>query len=229
MTISDITLKYLCQKYRHEIGAGKNKSLPDIKVRYVAEAKEFGYAYFGNFFFYEDDFYVWEQDEKYEEDHNPEVVEDVFGNECKRQGYARRVLFAGVKTPFKDSNGENIYTGDVIQIEKDQERTEHLAVGAWSHEDGEGQYCFILDNHNWDLEDCIRLHYRLTRVGTVFYRLNPSDYVGVNQRTMEFNGWRDTEEERKEKVIMAQYTPNFDQEFWKYSALEILGVEYDWR
>jgi hypothetical protein len=46
---------------------------------------------------------------------------------------------------------------------------------------------------------------------------------------MEFNGWRDTEEERQEKVLMAKYTPNFDQEFWKYGGLEIMGVEYDWR
>jgi len=28
---------------------------------------------------------------------------------------------------------------------------------------------------------------------------------------------------------MAKYTPNFDQELWKYSGLEILGVEYNWR
>jgi hypothetical protein len=66
-------------------------------------------------------------------------------------------------------------------------------------------------------------------VGTVFFLLDASDYIGVNQRVMNFNGWRDTEEERQEKVLMAKYTPNFDQEFWKYGGLEIMGVEYDWR
>ena len=229
MTISDITLKYLCQKYRHEIGTGFNKFLPGIKVRYVAENKKFGYAYLGNFFFFGDDFYIWENDEKYADDHNQDVVEAVFEDACAGRGYARRVIFAGVQTDFKDCNGEYIYTGDVIRIEKDQEQTKYLAVGAWSHEDGNGQYCFILDNHNWDLEDCIRQSYHLERIGTVFYQLNPSDFDSVNQRVMEFNGWRDTEEERKEKVLMAQYTPNFDQQFWKYGALEMLGVEYDWR
>ena len=229
MTISDITLKHLCQKYRHEIGAGFDKFLPGIKIRYVAENKKFGYAYFGNVFFFGDDFYVWEQDDKYSEDHNQDVVEAVFDNPCEGRGYARRVIFAGVQTDFKDCKGEYIYTGDVIQIEKDQDMTKYLAVGAWSHEDGMGQYCFILDNHNWELEECIKQHYRLTRVGTVFYQLNPSDYIGVNQRTMQFNGWRDTEEETQEKVLMARYTPNFDQKFWKSSALEILGADFEWR
>lgn len=229
MTISDTTLKYLCRKYRHRIATGLDKFLPGIKVRYVAENKKFGYALFGDFFFFEDILYVWEKDDKYAEDHNPDVVMAVFDDPCEGRGYARRVFFAGVMTPFKDCNGESIYTGDVIKIEKDQCDTKYLSVGAWSREDGDGQYCFILDNHNWDLEECIRQQYQLTRVGTVFYQLDPCDDVDVNLRTMNFNGWTDTEEERKEKVIMAQYTPNFDQEFWKYSALEILGAEFDWR
>lgn len=229
MTISDVTLKYLCQKYRHDIATGTNKFLPGIKVRYVAANKKFDYAYFGDFFFFGDDFYVWEKDDKYAEDHNQDVVMAVFEDECKGRGYARRVLFAGVMTPFKDCNGENIYTGDVIQIEKEKEMTRCMAIGAWSHEDGEGEYCFILDNHNWAFEDCLWQHYQMTRVGTVFFQLDASDDMGVNQRVMNFNGWRDTEEERKEKVLMAKYTPNFDQEFWKYGGLEIMGVEFDWR
>lgn len=229
MTISDVTLKFLCQKYNHDISAGTNKFLPGIKVRFVAANKKFGYAYFGNFFFHGDDFYVWEQDEKYAEDHNQYIVEEVFGDECKGRGYARRVIFAGVLTDFVDDNGEGIYTGDVIKLTKEDEPTSYFAVGAWSREDGKGEYCFILDNHNWSLEECQRQKYHMTRVGTVFYQLDPSDFDGVNQRVMNFNGWRDTEEERQLKVLMAKYTPNFDQKLWKYQNLEILGVEYDWR
>ena len=137
MTVSDVTLKYLCQKYRRDIGTGTNK-----------------FSYFGNFFFFGDDFYVWEQDEKYAEDHNQDIVEDVFGDECKGRGYARRVLFAGVLTNFSDDNGEGIYTGDVIKFAKEDEPDKYFAVGAWSREDGKGEYCFILDNHNWSLEEC---------------------------------------------------------------------------
>jgi hypothetical protein len=69
----------------------------------------------------------------------------------------------------------------------------------------------------------------MNRVGTVFYQLDASDFIEVNQRVMSFNGWRDTEEDKQQKVLMAKYTPNFDQELWKYSGLEILGVEYNWR
>lgn len=29
-------------------------------------------------------------------------------------------------------------------------------------------------------------------------------------------------------LVMAQYTPNFDQEQWKYLGLELLGAEFEW-
>ena len=227
--VSDTVLKRLCEQHLYEIGAGINSYLPNIKVRYVAENKKFAYAYFGDFFFFGDDFYVWEQDDRYLDDHNQDVVEEVFNDECEGRGYARRVIFAGVQTEFKDSNGERIYTGDVIQVEESQHRTEYMAVGALSSEDGIGTYCFILDNHSWSLADCNRQQYKMTRVGTVFYQLNHGDFIGVNQRTMHFNGWRDTKEDRLQKVLMAKFTPNYEQEPWKYQGLEILGVEYDWR
>lgn len=227
--VSDTILKRLCEQHLYEIGAGIDNYLPNIKVRYVSENKKFAYVYFGDFFFFGDDFYVWEQDDKYLDYHNQDIVEEVFNDECEGRGYARRVIFAGVQTEFKDSNGERIYTGDVIKVEESQYRTEYLAVGALSSEDGLGSYCFILDNHSWSLADCNRQQYKMTRVGTVFYQLNPGDFIGVNHRTMHFNGWRDTDEERLQKVLMSKFTPNYDQELWKYQGLEILGVEFDWR
>ena len=227
--ISDDVLKSLCEKHLYEIGTGIDSFLPDIKVRYVVDNKIFGYTYFGNFFFFGDDFYVWEQDDKYAEDHNQDVVEEVFCDECKGRGYARRVIFAGVQTEFKDCNGDKIYTGDVIKVEENQYSTKYLAVGAWNLEGRMGHYCFILDNHFLPLADCNRQHYKMTRAGTVFYQLDAGDFVSVNQRTISFNGWRDTEEERQKKDLMAKYTPNFDQDFWKYKGLEILGAEFDWK
>ena len=229
LVISDTVLKRLCEQHLYEIGAGINSLLPSVKVRYVAENKKFAYAYFGDFFFFGNDFYVWERDDKYLDYHNQDVVEEVFNDECEGRGYARRVIFAGVQTEFKDCNRENIYTGDVIKIEENQNLTNYLAVGALSSEEGKGAYCFILDNHSWSLADCYRQHYKMTRVGTVFYQLNASDFIGVNQRTMQFNGWRDSEEEKQLKILMAKFTPNYVQELWKYQGLEILGAEYDWR
>ena len=33
----------------------------------------------------------------------------------------------------------------------------------------------------------------------------------------------------EEILLMAKYTPSFDQEEWKYYGLDILGAEYNWR
>ena len=73
---------------------------------------------------------MWELDDKYLDDHNQDVVEAVFNDECKGRGYARRVIFAGVQTEFKDCNGENIYTGDVIKVEE----ISNSPSGRWSIE-----------------------------------------------------------------------------------------------
>lgn len=229
MVFSDRVLKSLCQEYLVEIGLGLYDDLPNIKVRYVVETNKFGYAYFGDFFFFGDDFYVWDDDERWKDDHNQDVVEAVFQDRYDRTGYAHRVIFAGVETEFVDSNGERIFTGDVIKLEESVDYVQFYAVGAWAHEDGVGSYCFILDNHYLPLEDCASRNYKMTRMGTVFYQLDASDYMEVNMRTMQFNGWRDTDEDRQHKLLMAKFTPNFDKEEWKYVALEIIGAEYNWK
>lgn len=45
------TLNKYTALHKYEIGAGINTFLPDLKVRYVKERGEFGYAKFGDFFF----------------------------------------------------------------------------------------------------------------------------------------------------------------------------------
>ena len=227
--VNEEVLKRLCKEYRYEIGAGIDDVLPKIKVRYVIDTNKFGYAYFGDFFFFDNDFYVWETDDVWKEEHNQDVVEAVFQDKHDRSGYAHRVIFAGVETELADSNGERIFTGDVIKLEESADYVQFYAVGAWAHEDGGGCYCFILDNHYLPLEDCTRRDYKMTRMGTVFYQLDAGDYMEVNMRTMQFNGWRDTDEDRQRKLLMANFTPNYDKEEWKYSALEIIGAEYNWK
>ena len=117
----------------------------------------------------------------------------------------------------------------MIKLEESADYMQFYAVGAWIHADGAGCYCFILDNHYLPLEECARRNCKLTRMGTVLYQLDASDYIEVNMRTMQFNGWRDTDEDRQRKLLMAKFTPNYDKEEWKYSALEIIGAEYNWR
>ena len=154
-------------------------------------------------------------------------VLDYFNDECWNRQTPQKVIFAGVQTPFKDVNGDWIYTGDVINLDEDFSM-EYLAVGAMCDEKGNGQYCFILDNHSWPLADCLQQH-QLTRVGTVFYQLAEDDFLKVNQRTTRFNGWYDSKEDRQNKVLMAKFTPNFKQDFWEYKMLDVLGAEFDWR
>ena len=63
------------------------------------------------------------------------------------------------------------------------------------------------------------------RVGTVFFQLdNNAPQETVARRASSFNMSR-TEEGI---VLMARYTPNFDQEEWKYKALELIGAEFNW-
>ena len=55
----------LNKKYADEIGFGIYDYLPDIKVHYAIGTNKFGYANFGDFFFFGEDFYVWDDDDKW--------------------------------------------------------------------------------------------------------------------------------------------------------------------
>ena len=70
----------------------------------------------------------------------------------------------------------------------------------------------------------------LKRIGTVFYQLEniETPFISLNERTMRFQGWSDTTEERELKILMSKFTPNFDQEEWKYKALETLETKFKW-
>ncbi len=230
---TDITsdlLKELCNKYHDELCRGvKPDYLPKIRIRYVEDRAKFGYADFGDFFFIADDLYVWRSEDKYADEHNIDVVEAEFEGKCLRPEYACRFLYAGADTNFVDSNGEHIYVGDVIEV--NDGGLLQLALDYFPYSDyDEKKYCFVLDNHCLTLEDCFRQNKRLTRIGTAFFQLDWNfDTQEMNEKIRAFNGWYETTEEHEEKVLMAKYTPNFDEEEWKYHALEILGVEFDWR
>jgi hypothetical protein len=177
--------------------------------------------------------YVWKHDKKYEELHNEDLVEDIFEGKCLKEGYFCRFLFAGADTNCVDSNGEHIFVGDILEIEEDFGRNK-MALCYLPYENVrniESSYCFVLDNHSLKLKECYSRNFKITRVGTAYFQLNWSfDAKDMYYKIREFNGWYDTNEEYEDKVYMAKFTPNFDQEIWKYRALEILGVEeFNWR
>lgn len=230
--ITSELLKVLCDNYHDEICKGERPGcMPNIRIRYVEDRDKYGYAEFGDFFFFADDLYVWKQEEEYAERHGKDVVDCVFDEECTREGYACRFLYAGADTNYVDGNGEHIFTGDVLEI-KVGGRTTQLALGYFPYFGSENvRYSFVLDNHTLDLEECmVKPGMRLSRIGTVYFQLDQNfEIEDMNQKVQDFNGWHDTNEQHKEKVLMARYTPNFDQELWKYHGLEELGAEFDWR
>ena len=100
-----------------------------------------------------------------------------------------------------------------------------MALGTFKWSGKEDEYTFMLDNHTLDLKDCFRQKFKMTRVGTVFFRLDKdAPPVDVARCAHSFNMARSEEN----LVLMSTYTPNFDQEYWHYLALKILGAEYNW-
>lgn len=224
--ISDDILKSLCKKYSYQIGAGILDFVPYVGVRYVIDQNKFGYKRLGDFFFHNGQFYVWDTDDKWAAEHDQEAVLETFGDECFNRGYAHKVIFAGVNTRYRDSRGEYIYTGDVIGVkENGMSKPTCMALGTFKWSGKEDEYTFMLDNHTLDLKDCFRQKFKMTRVGTVFFRLDKdAPPVDVARCAHSFNMARSEEN----LVLMSTYTPNFDQEYWHYLALKILGAEYNW-
>ncbi len=231
--IDEKTLQSLCRKYRHEIATGQTMHLPNIRIRYVIDRDRFGYAQFGDFFFsdfggdYQECLYVWMTDSKYADSHNLDMTEDVLGDDITRQGYAVRMIFAGVDTGISDSNGQHIYTGDVVSIGN---KTDALALASLTDNDNApGCYGFPLDNGCLTLDICNEKGCSLTRVGTVFYQL-AWGYEPETARNLafEYNSQPSDKETAKNNLRKSRLTPNFDKEEWKYYALDILGAEFNW-
>ena len=227
-------LSNLCLKYRYQIGSGVNSHVPKVRIRYVIDRNQFGYVSFGEFFMIEShgyyDLYVWMQDDKYAELHNQNIVEEYFGDECYGRGYAVKMIFAGVDTNIKDVNKQNIFTGDVIDVEDGNYQMGKLAITMPFHANSEhGNYGFPLDNCCLLLDRDNGKRLKLKRCGTVFYQLDKAEKSKtIWNRSLCFNGPRDTPEQHAVKALMARYTPNFDKEEWKYEALAVIGAEFHW-
>ena len=117
IAVTSKKLKQLCNKYHYELCRGlKPDYLPKIRIRYVEERGKFGYADFGDFFFFDDDLFVWRSEDKFAGDHSQDVVDGEFNEMCSRLEYACRFLYAGIDTNFTDCNGAHIFVGDVLPL-----------------------------------------------------------------------------------------------------------------
>ena len=221
------TLQRLCNEHAYTIGAGFHWTEPNVLMRYVIDENKFGYKALGNFFF-ANSLYVWDYDDVWASDHNADVVEAIFHDECKGRGYAHRVLFAGVKTPYKDSKGESIFTGDVCHIKFHGSEYDFPLSTLGSEEDPQYfRYAFVLDNHCIHPEECESI----TRVGTVFYMLQQNDDGDqVDEKSAKFTDiYGQNPDSIERRLEMAQFTPSFHEKYWEYAALKALEIEYDWR
>lgn len=233
--INEEDLIRLSEEYKYIIGT---RTCPLVKleskinIRYVIDQDCFGYASFGDFFFLPDgELYIWSRDKKFADKHDQDVVERFFHDECYDRGYCFRSIFAGVQTPYKDSDGKNIYTGDVIELELAEYNGEKhtFALGTLGYNSQEEKrngayYAFALDNHCITPEMCRKM----TRKGTVFYQLDWNEpSVTIAQRCQGFQPSHYDSISEKDKMVMCRYTPNFDQKIWKYHANDILGIEFN--
>lgn len=227
--ITEQDLIKLSEQYRYVIGSGVKAPLPKIRVRYVIDKDRFGYANFGDFIMIDTgEMYVWTRKKEFADDHNQDMAESLFEDECKGRGYLHRVLFAGVETPYRDSNREKIFTGDVIDVNDGEMKLAFSTLGenSGNADNFQARYAFVLDNHSLRIEDCRKV----TRIGTVLFQLDWNDNLSLRQRCWNFQGCYPGGLSGEDKFVMARYTPNFDKEIWKYHGLEILGVEeYNWR
>lgn len=229
--IDERVLIDLCNKYKYEIGSNLRIDcyVPShIRVRYAIDNGKFGYKSFGDFFFYGQEMYVFDKDKKWKDDNIRAIVLDNFNDECPGHGYAHKVIFAGVRTPFTDKHGNYIYTGDIVKANF-HGSPYTLPVAAMP-----GRYALMLDNHCIPLSECEDI----IRLGTVFYKLQHEDtwqQPRVNGRCMNFFqsvygtfGCPPNSTLGKE-LTKAQLTPCFYTEDWEYLALKEAGIEFDWK
>lgn len=238
--ITEYDIIRLCEEYKYVIGSGVIVPLPDVRIRYVIDRDRFGYANFGDFFMCEDgDLYVWSRNEEFKELHNQDLVEEIFGDECKeRKKFFHRVIFAGVQTQFRDCNRNPLYTGDVIRVwlkgydgsipEKFHKKDSMLLAFGTLGENSDGgvaNYACVLDNHCVIPQMCAKIKW----CGTVFYQLDWSEKpIDIAARCLEFQDiYGRSGLTKEDREVLAKYTPNFDKELWKYHANKILGIEFN--
>lgn len=221
-------LQELCSQNLPLIQFCSTSFLSQIEIRYVIAANKFGYAYFGEFFFYQGNLYVFETDEQYKDQHDAEAVMATFGDECRNLGYAHKVIFAGVRTPYKDFRGDYIYTGDAVMVDLLGLRKEN--IHGVRPLDFLNDYGCKLDNHSVLLSECRKI----VRVGTVFFNLpkvEEEDMLHIlEDRSRSMHNWYGGGPTGEENLLHVRFTPNFFDKEWHYKGMEIMrGEDFDWR
>jgi len=227
-------LKEFCNSNLFDIAAGV--SWPDshsIKVRFIDQDGKFGVTGLGRFFFIYDCMYIITNNPKYETDHNPDILD--FSKELEILKYSNhfivRVIFAGIFTGFYDDEGEQVFTGDVVEARvimhpmfpssggANRAKSSSDIQGGFFCQAGVeemlGQYSLIFDNH------CAPLSWatKLKVIGSVFFDLERGQTeVDIRGLCSALAQSRD----RNELLKLVRKSPYFPPVTWQEKALELL-------
>ncbi len=116
--ITEKNLPEITELFKDAIAEGKTTKSPNVCIRYSTGDSQFYTAQLGEFFFYNGKMYVFDTKPQWAYLHEPDVVKAYFGKELKERGFAHKVAYCGIKTPFKDREGRAIFTGDICYIGK---------------------------------------------------------------------------------------------------------------
>lgn len=215
--------------YETFVAFHEDKGITDVVVRYVIDENKFGYTEMGNFFFFDDCMYVISDEEIFKDIHNEDMPEIAAKYHevgwYRSEKYITRVLFAGVRTPFKDKHGDWIYTGDMV-CANDEIISGVCAFPPFDDTsiiDMPNNYGLMLDNCMFPLRESESLE----RLGTVYFKLDPCDTEINMERVIGGTVQHGIFDE--EFMKCTKYTPSYNKEYWKYIALEEIGAEYNWR
>lgn len=208
--VTEENLMELCERFREAIVDGNRPGYPEINVRYAVRDGVFHLAKFGDYFFFEQKMYVFDQDPVWKPYHDDFAVMACFGNDCRKRGYAHAVAFCGVQTPFRDDNGDPIFTGDICQVPELSNDYHVVTANVF-----EG-YGFKADNCMLLLE---RLHKPAHRFGTIFYNLSLTEPMQNTWfKSSEICTMYGQAPDIEEKLQRAESTPSFGEK-----------VVYNWR
>lgn len=227
-TIDEDVLMELCQHLRDAIADGDMRGAPIINVRYATKDGMFNVAPLGDYFFYDGGLFVFDILPQWEKYHAEFAVMGFFGHLCPNRGYAHRVAYCGIQTPYDDYLGHPIFTGDVCYVrdlpECNQsgwrEGTYHVMIAnRWQG------YGFALDNHMLFADRC---RHPLQRVGTIFYQLSFNRIKHAWGSSGDFSTMFGPSEYISAYLKMSKLTPCFEQEYLAYQIMSVLTEEFDW-
>lgn len=233
-------IKKFCNSHLIEIATGGLISENhQVKVRFIDSYGKFGITGLGRFFFVDDCMYIISNDKKYEEGHNPDILEfyDELDILMFSGEFIVRVIFAGVFTGFFDDKRKRIFTGDVVNAKvminptmpsnggTNRARNLDNKVRESVCEAGVNElfdvFSIIMDNHSVPLSWATELKI----AGSLFFDLEKGE-TEVDIMNL-CNSYAQSRIDRDELKRLIEKSPYFPPVTWQESVIELLCEDND--